>query len=120
VNTTTPPTLSTEQAAALLLHPDAVALMDLATSTTLVTISPAEDVWESPTVLVLATHVDAIEAARQSTSRRNFLGALTAHLNGELRMLHEAGEIPSESDVREVLAEMAVFDAEVIDLATRR
>jgi hypothetical protein len=120
VNTTTPPTLSPEQAAALLLHPDAVALLDLTTSLTAVVTSPTEDVWESPTVLILAMHLDAIEAARHATTERNFLAAITGHLNGQLLMLHEAGEIPSESDVREVLAEMAVFDAEVIDLAARR
>jgi hypothetical protein len=120
VNTTTPPTLSTEQAAALLLHPDAVALLDLTTSLTAVVTSPAEDIWESPTVLVLATHTDAAEAARHSVAERKFLAALTGHLNGQLLMLHEAGEIPTEDDVREVLAEMTVFDAEIIDLAARR
>lgn len=118
--TTTPPELSPEQAAALLIHLDAVALLDLTTSLTVIVTSPDEDLWESPTVLVLATHDDAVEAARICVYQPQFLASIAAYLNGELRVLHQAGEIPSASDVREVLAEMAAFDAEVIDLAARR
>jgi hypothetical protein len=120
MNATTPPTLSPEQAAALLLHPDGMVLLDLSTSTTAFTARPAQDVWESPTLLVLATHEDAVQASGQAAAMPNFLRGLTDLLNDQLAALHEAGEIPTEDDVRAVLMEMAHYEAEVIDLSARR
>lgn len=114
------PTVTAAQAATLLVSPLAVVVLDLDTDRVSLVARPGDDVWEDPTVLVLATHDDAVAAARVAAGRANFREALLDQLNADLAALHAAGEIPTVGEVAEVLAELDQFEAEVIELATFR
>lgn len=114
------PTVTAAQAATLLVSPLAVVALDLETRRVSLLARAGDDVWEDPTVLVLATHADAVHAARTAAGQPNFRDALLAALNADLAELHAAGEIPTIAEIADVLAELDQYEAEVIDLAARR
>lgn len=115
-DTRTPaPRLNRDDVAYLIATPAAVAVLDLTDGRVYPTIARrgASDPFESPTLLVLATHDDAIHYAAEA---RGNAGRVTRLLNLELHALAARGEIPTAAEVAEVLAELAQLDAEVIEL----
>ena len=118
--TTAAPTVTAGHVAALLMSPTAVVTLDLDTGRTTLVARPGDDVWESPSVLVLITHDDVVAAARLAAGERDFAAALLARLNADLAALHAAGEIPTAAEVAEVLAELDQIEAELIVLDARR
>jgi hypothetical protein len=112
------PRVTREQLAAVMAQPTAVATLDLTSLTVTVTTDPA--VWENPTVLVLVTHDDVMAAAAEAAGHPDFLGRITRIVALDLHRLAAAGEIPTAAEVAAVLAELAAFEAEVIDLDSYR
>lgn len=101
-------------AVAFVMHqPAAVIVLDLETGR----IYPdtarrgASDPFESPTLLVLVTHDDAMHHAKDA---RGNLGRITRLLNLELYALAARGEIPTSAEVAAVLAELEHIEAEVL------
>lgn len=123
---TAAPALTAAQASALLAGTSGVAVLDLTSSRVFIDQAPADEVWESPQMLVLATSADAVHAAGVAARAagvlggRSFLDALVDVLNADLAALAAAGEIPTADEVAAVLAELEHFDAEVIDLFAAR
>lgn len=119
---TAAPVLDAAQVSAVLAAPAGVAVLDLVTGAITVHTDPTNEVWESPRLLVLITQVDVLAAAALAARTagvlggRPFLATLVDVLNGDLADLAAAGEIPTEDEVAAVLAELAHFDAEVIEL----
>lgn len=76
----------------------------------------AGDPFESPTLLVLVTHDDAMHHAKEA---RGNLARITRLLNLELYALAARGEIPTSAEVAAVLAELEQIDAEILQFRTR-
>ena len=105
------PKVNRDDVAFLIENPAAVVVLDLVDGR----IYPdtarrgAGDPFESPTLLVLATHEDAMHHARDAKGN---LGRITRLLNLELYALNARGEIPTAAEVEAVLAELAQFEAD--------
>lgn len=117
---TSAPKVLAGHAAAVLTSPTAVAVLHLGTGVITVDTDPSDQIWAAPDRLVLLTHDDAVAAARRAATAPEFLPALVAALNADLQALADAGEIPTAEEVAAVLAELEHFEAEVVDLASRR
>lgn len=109
---TATPRLLRRHAAALLRTPTAVVVLDLADGAVDLEPNPGDAIWDSPAFVVLATHADALAAAKVAAGADDFLGRLTEELNAGIAELAAAGELPTAEEAAAVVAEIAQLHRE--------